>query len=430
MMETGIGRFAQLTRKQINKLHFTGKPERAQETSMAEGPKKMKGSDTASSRSLAIPEGSTRPHILCDPVEVNGEVVELESKPSSPTQGGSDPPAGTQLSATRAIPVSPPFTATSGRVQGGIPENWSLAQSDTVDLEPGEVVLLGPSRFKMHVAQNKWNESIVFWAKPSLEKYFGQKVKRLNPQLDSTQARYPGTTIQLSPKNMSTSPRDKSSGSPVSVTRSRSASSDRLLLSSREQEKSDRQRPITKRRNSSSSIIRASKARKKAYVPPQRPNLSKSESSSWGALDAFISTTDLSDSEDENFSDDNMETFVQKKLYGVPVRGTVTLRGDGVLLSISTAAPSVRAVEAAAKTYHAKPEESSEVLVELIGRRMNFASGRRIVYTYAEFRGFGMRLNERPKATLLWLLNQLNEGVEVENLRSLRQKNFIEFGTL
>jgi len=75
-----------------------------------------------------------------------------------------------------------------------------------------------------------------------------------------------------------------------------------------------------------------------------------------------------------------------------------------------------------------QPPEARELLVELIGRRIRCASGRRILYSYAEFRTFGMALSPRAQATLLWLLNKLNGDTAVPLLRTFRQRNFIESG--
>ena len=108
-------------------------------------------------------------------------------------------------------------------------------------------------------------------------------------------------------------------------------------------------------------------------------------------------------------------------------RGTLLLRGDGIILQVAMAPPQLRSVVAYAALSRdpATPPHNRETVVELVGTRVRCATGVRVMYGYAEFRGYGARLTVPQRETVLWLLNLLNK-VELTELRWYRCHSFIE----
>ena len=127
--------------------------------------------------------------IFSDPIEVDGELVELEptalgSFSHSDSDDDTDDSLSSDDEAAEADgsffksglfspPLSPMTVATRAGAQSGKSSTWSLVEEQGTD-----VVLLGPAQFKLHVSQEKWNASILFWATPSLHSYFSQQSGR------------------------------------------------------------------------------------------------------------------------------------------------------------------------------------------------------------------------------------------------------------
>ncbi|GBG26201.1 Hypothetical Protein FCC1311_024222 [Hondaea fermentalgiana] len=213
---------------------------------------------------------------------------------------------------------------------------WFMSEQDSFNGGQGNVVLVGPANVRINVSQSKWNESLLFWAMPSIAAYFSQKV-------NASLAR-------------DGSENNRNGGSP-----------------------------------------------------------------SWSAVDAFVNRSSPSVASEDSDSDGD-DDFGESGVYGRPVRGTVQLRGDGTLLAITTAPPCIRSIYKVARNNEGQPPETREFVVELVGRRVRCKSGRKVIYTYAEYRSFGIHLTQAPSATLLWLLNKLNGEIRVPMLRVFRHE--------
>mmetsp|Transcript_13863 Transcript_13863/g.30146 ORF Transcript_13863/g.30146 Transcript_13863/m.30146 type:complete len:591 (-) Transcript_13863:2143-3915(-) len=280
---------------------------------------------------------------------------------------------------------------------GGKGERWFLEKSATA-LASREVVLVGPGKFNLRVSKTKWNESILFWVKPTLLNYFSRKI--------------PASQVVSSPSLKPQSKPPQRSLSPPRPPQYRTMEAKREPTIDGEIEMGmflpDHK---TLQGGVSSTLEKVSSPK-------------KSPLGGWSALDEFVSRSaelDDSDDEDEQFS--GMRGFL-----GIPIRGTVLIRGDGVLLSISAAAPNIRNIVEIATREFEGPLELREVVVELIGRRVSCNSGKRVVYTYAEYTQFGMTLRNEQKSCLLWLLNKLNDNAKVPFLRTYRNPNYIDSG--
>jgi len=46
---------------------------------------------------------------------------------------------------------------------------------------PSKVTVVGPGKLELRVSQSKWNESVLFWAKPSIDAYFAKSPKPISP---------------------------------------------------------------------------------------------------------------------------------------------------------------------------------------------------------------------------------------------------------
>jgi len=430
--------------------------------------------------------------------------------------------------------VAFPGSGTSGSTppghaaSSGQPDSrWSLAQ---IQGDSEQVVLVGPANFQIKVSRSKWNDTILFWARPSIEAYFSQRVRSqgLRPSPMARQRRplpltppprpsasqrsaYPqaprpsvssqsasedtmgGSASQLNeagsalhaqsqlplpPSSISTppprappslrmavpSPASASDISPLlsaqqsghspdghgssseghgasstaTVGRQRSASlpssSSSLSRASLPKERTSRRRQARRRssyRETSSfldvdSSSFAAPARSSRRVRRSTASPASSSSPSWSALEVFVNRNEASSDDSDDSDGGGAPGVVDRPVLGAAVRGTVLLRGDGVLLSITTAAPCAREVLDVVRRSESREPSMREVMVELIGRRVRCKSGRRIQYTYAEFRSFGMEMPRRPQSTLLWLLSKLNGDICVPLLRTFRERNFIE----
>lgn len=250
---------------------------------------------------------------------------------------------------------------------------WSIEEANILQSGANEIVLLGPGNMEIAVSQEKWNESILYWAKPTLEKYFSTYVQ---------------------PK---TSPR-------------RQTETDRQKMS----EGTDKKSPTKGRNRVNSSEI--------LPTPWSPKRLSPSSAARRSALSGLVPVSPF---EDLDMSDD--EEDQNESGWSPPIRGTVTLRGDGTILSISPAPPNIRViVKQSLLSKVAKPESSRSAMVELLGRKVVCKSKAKVIYMYAEYRKFGMRLTPRQRKTILWLLNQLNGGMAEPSLRAFRSQSFVD----
>jgi len=347
--------------------------------------------------------------------------------------------------------------------------SWFMAESEQLAGE-GNVVLVGPAKFKMQVSQVKWNESLLFWAKPSIESYFGQRVRNIGLRGGASRSRRSSSSdSHVMERPMSSSPdsmlvvqfssfsnsdakekkrRERRAAREARLYDSLSANGqssndsgtyDRSYLGADDGDEALSPSSSSRRPRTSSvpSSLRSSVRDRRERVPRRnsldggsrrgggRSRSSKCRSGSpqgsggggWTAVDAFVSRGATTDS-DSSESDSEMDLFAGPT--GLPIRGTVHLRGDGVLLSITTAPPCTRKIYQVACHSCEQPLESREYVVELIGRRVRCKSGWKVLYTYREFRKFGLGLTQAPSATLLWLLNKLNGDIKVPMLRVFR----------
>jgi len=282
----------------------------------------------------------------------------------------------------------------------------ALSRRPTVPFAPplrsSGVLIVGSPKFHLHVPERKWNEGILFWAKPSLQKYFESKYGGIpTGKLNSPRFRPHFAEAK------------RSVGFISSISPKKEQSSEKRFI---------RAHAITDKVPSK---------HRSGNFKPRSGSLSASFAPSWSALDSFIyrGDSDLDeDDDDEQFGHD--EDFSSSTDVR-PVRGTVLIRGDGVLLSINPSPPNVHEIFAIAKKNKKcsnGEEDSKEYLAELVGRTIKCRTGPKTMYTYAEYASFGLGLTPPTKITLLWLLRRLNGDLNIENLRFLRTSNFIESG--
>jgi hypothetical protein len=118
--------------------------------------------------------------------------------------------------------------------------------------------------------------------------------------------------------------------------------------------------------------------------------------------------------------------MVMKDSYS-DVRGLMSLRGDGILLTINPVQPNLRMVVMTGLQSQSEPAPMRQTIVELVGRHVRCQSGHKVFYMYAEFQKYNMKLNLKQRTTMLWLLNTLN-GVTngVVELRAYRCAPFTD----
>lgn len=165
-----------------------------------------------------------------------------------------------------------------------------------------DIALLGPGNMKITVALEKWNESILYWARPSLESYFSQATgfaRFGSPRKTTAQE-------QLSPETAARCGRTSTSADSTSPSDSRRSMKGRA------------------RCNSSEVLPLAL-----PYVPRKSRRKAK-----WSSFSTFMASgfDDFALGSD-NYGNDEEER-ANDHSWCPPVRGTITLRGDGTILSI------------------------------------------------------------------------------------------------
>ena len=165
-----------------------------------------------------------------------------------------------------------------------------------------DIALLGPGNMKITVSLEKWNESILYWARPSLESYFSKAT---------------GLARFGSPRKVT----QQEQLSPESAARCKRISSSHESLSP-----SDIKRNMKGRARCNSNEVLPLAL---PYVPRKvRRKQKRSTFSNFMAsgFDDFAYGSDDYGAEDEGKTND--------RSWCPPVRGTITLRGDGAILSI------------------------------------------------------------------------------------------------
>mmetsp|Transcript_35636 Transcript_35636/g.44163 ORF Transcript_35636/g.44163 Transcript_35636/m.44163 type:complete len:610 (-) Transcript_35636:53-1882(-) len=248
---------------------------------------------------------------------------------------------------------------------------WSLekfAESFTSD----EITLIGPAKVKIKVSKEKWNEALLYWAMPSLNEYFS---KAIGYESFSKPQTFRNNRLQYL----------------------------------------DLHRP--------KSINRSERKRFSPRSPSKKKQQSNPRLGHWSALEDFVDTSQREFGEDYDDMGSDDEGY-QSYVWSPPVRGTITIRTDGVIFSINPSPPSIREV---LKLVNNKNAQTSprHVVVELIGRRVVCKYETRMMFMFAEYRAYGLRLNLAQRKTLLWLMNVLNKmNPKEKNLRCFRAPNF------
>jgi len=238
--------------------------------------------------------------------------------------------------------------------------DWSLekfAESFSAD----EITLLGPGKVKIKVSKEKWNESLLYWAMPSLQEYFSaadgfESFSR--PDFDMSKSQY---------KNG----------------------------------------------------IRHEFFRRSRKRIGQRFR----RKSGWTAFQDFVSISEGLYSESKRNADLCEEYSEKAEKWSPPIRGTVVMRKDGAIYSINPSFPNVREIVSILKKSSNASEQ--QVIIELVGREIICKSSTKVMFMFSTYHHFGIHLNLAQRKTLLWLMNTLNDmNPKEKDLRQFRTSNF------